>query len=158
MFYSPLPTLRQDVENSLHVLFESDFEDAVGLVNHQTAAALVHKPACILGGGGGETKEISMKNIGVKVLNTNLIIWNSKKTKKNKHKQTWATNAKTRKKTRWEKHKTKTGQIEKFMGERPNINSAGSQHTRVENKKHTKPRSVTSDNSVRGGSGDKQNI
>ena len=33
-------------------------------------------------GGGSKTKEIPMKNIGVKILITNRIIWNSKQTKK----------------------------------------------------------------------------
>ena len=35
-------------------------------------------------GGGGKTKEISMKNTGVKGLITNRIIWNSKQTQKQK--------------------------------------------------------------------------
>ena len=43
-------------------------------------------PNRLWGGGGSKTKEILMKNIGVKVLITNRIIWNSKQTKK---KQGW---------------------------------------------------------------------
>ena len=52
-----------------------------------------HSPLVVMGfwqphtkvrGGGSKTKEISMKNIGVKVLITNRIIWNSKQTKNKK--------------------------------------------------------------------------
>ena len=42
--------------------------------------------------GGSKTKEILMKNIGVKVLITNQIIWNSKQIKKQSN------NGKTRQK------------------------------------------------------------
>ena len=41
--------------------------------------------------GGSKTKEISMKNIGVKVLITNRIIWNSKQTKNKKQAKTQPT-------------------------------------------------------------------
>ena len=40
-------------------------------------------------GGGGETKEISMTNVGVKVLITNRIIWNSKQTNKKSNNKHW---------------------------------------------------------------------
>ena len=57
-------------------------DEGEGVCLGEFMASLSAWPSCVW--GGGKTKKILMKNIGLKLLITNRIIWNSKQTKNKK--------------------------------------------------------------------------